>query len=60
MLQADEYVVYSAHQQRMRYLVEFTLPDEENLASEEASETGEEDETLHAEEDMEPEDSQGQ
>ena len=28
-LQADEYVVYSPHQQRMRYLVEFTIPDQE-------------------------------
>ena len=27
--QADEYVVYSPHQQRMRYLVEFTIPDQD-------------------------------
>ena len=26
VFQADEYVVYSPHQQRMQYLVEFTLP----------------------------------
>ncbi|XP_064404134.1 protein mono-ADP-ribosyltransferase PARP4-like isoform X3 [Halichondria panicea] len=26
---ADEYVVFSAHQQRMRYLVEFMLPDQD-------------------------------
>lgn len=30
LLQADEFVVFSPHQQRMRYLVEFTLPDEDN------------------------------
>ncbi len=29
-LQADEYVVFSPHQQRMRYLVEFTLPDQDS------------------------------
>ena len=64
-IQADEYVVYSAHQQRMRYLVEFILPDEESPTSEEASETreegglrGETDETV---EDVEPvADSEGQ
>lgn len=41
LLQADEYVVYSAHQQRMRYLVEFSLPDEDGITSEEVGETGE-------------------
>ena len=46
--QADEYVVYSPHQQRMRYLVEFSLPDEDSPVtageideSSETSETGE-------------------
>lgn len=39
--QADEYVVYSPHQQRMRYLVEFSLPDEDGLATDETSEISE-------------------
>ena len=63
LLQADEYVVYSAHQQRMRYLVEFSLPDEESVAVEEARETGEGGvggDIQVAEEDMEPEPSEGE
>lgn len=62
-MQADEYVVYSAHQQRMRYLVEFSLPNEGSVAGEEASEIGEGrlgGETQVAEEDMEPEASEGE
>ena len=53
-VQADEYVVYSSHQQRMRYLVEFKLPDEDTAPSEDgesgvgsvgvSGEPGEEDE----------------
>ena len=63
MLQADEYVVYSAHQQRMRYLVEFSLPDEESVAVEEARETDEGGvggEIQLTEEDMAPEPSEGE
>ena len=63
LLQADEYVVYSAHQQRMRDLVEFSLPEEESVAGEEASESGEGGlggETQVAEEDTEPEASEGE
>ena len=47
----------------MRYLVEFSLPDEEIVASEEAGEIGEGElrgETQGAEEDMEPEASEGE
>lgn len=40
LAQADEFVVYSPHQQRMRYLVEFTLPDEDTAPSE-GGESGE-------------------
>lgn len=42
LLQADEFVVYSPHQQCLRYLVEFTLPgDEEPSATDEVQvETG--------------------
>jgi hypothetical protein len=63
LLQADEYVVYSAHQQRMRYLVEFSLPDEESAAVEDAREIdkgGLGGEIEVAEEDMEPEPSEGE
>ena len=46
--QADEYVVYTAHQQRMQYLVEFTLPDDsvEEAGEEEEEEEGEEEEEM--------------
>ncbi len=63
LLQADEYVVYSAHQQRMRYLVEFSLPEEESAAVEEAREIDEGGlggEIEVVEEDMEPEPSEGE
>lgn len=63
LLQADEYVVYSAHQQQMRYLVEFSLPDEESVAGEEASEVGEGElggDAEVAEQDMEPGPSEGE
>ena len=39
--QADEYVVYSPHQQRMRYLVEFTIPDQDAHSDSEGGEGGE-------------------
>ena len=51
-LQADELVVYSLHQQRIRYLVEFTVPDDDGAVREEAGEPGT-DTTLPEEEDSE-------
>ena len=63
--QADEYVVYSPHQQRMRYLVEFSLPDEDGRATDETSEireAGDARETIEPadrEEDVEEADSEG-
>ena len=42
LTQADEYVVYSSHQQRMQYLVEFSLPGDLTEGEEEGEEGGEE------------------
>ena len=47
VFQADEFVVYSPHQQRMKFLVEFTIPDKESPMTDvsgEADEAGEADE----------------
>ena len=42
LLQTDEYVVYTLHQQRMQYLVEFSLPgDMGHEEVEEVEEKGE-------------------
>ena len=42
LLQDDEYAIYSCNQQRMKYLVEFTLPEDEKrgLDVSQASDTG--------------------
>ena len=62
-LQADELVVYSPHQQRMRYLVEFTVPDEDGALREEVGESIEPgtDTTMPKEdnEELQSEDSEG-
>lgn len=39
-MQADEYVVYSPHQQCLRYLVEFSLPQDLEEAEKEEPEDG--------------------
>ena len=53
--------MYSPHQQRMRYLVEFTVPDEDGPLREEVTETSEPgaDTTLPADADSEQEDTEG-
>ena len=40
MTQSDEYVVYSQHQQCVRYLVEFSLPEDEEAEKEEKEGSG--------------------
>ena len=65
-MQADEFVVYSPHQQRMRYLVEFSLPDEDSSLAEDSgevtasSEAGERAAPVDDDEDTEAVDNEGQ
>lgn len=52
LLQSAEYVVYNQHQQCMQYLVEFSLPGDEEAGREEEEEEAKGEEKKEGEDEM--------